>query len=77
MLCLICDETFPYRPGNWGGQHIPDYDLTVCTTCYQGNHDGWGGIGEPKILAHLKAKGVAVPARNAKGLLPRDGTAGS
>jgi hypothetical protein len=71
--CPICDETFRYGPDAYEGQYILAYEITTCSICYKGYWDGWGGFAEPVILAHLKAKGIEPPARNAKRLLPRDG----
>ena len=37
MRCPVCDATFPYRPNNWRGQHIPRYKIMVCNICYAAN----------------------------------------
>jgi len=72
MRCPVCDETFPYRPNNWGGHHIPRYKITVCNICYAANWDGWSDHFEPWLLNHLKAAGISPPPRNKAGRLPRD-----
>jgi len=41
-------------------------------TCWEANWDGWAPHLEAKVTARLKAKGLPLPARNAKGWLPRD-----
>ena len=56
----------------YDGKQIPRYSLDVCSTCYEGNWDGWTPHYESKILLHLKEKGLPMPERNDNGLLPRD-----
>lgn len=73
MRCFACGGEFQFGPHIYAGKHIPAYKVTVCTTCYSANWDGWAPVYEPEILKHLKAEGIVVPLRNAGGWLPRDG----
>lgn len=70
--CQMCGSEFQMGRGIYNGKHISRYDLDVCKTCYESNWDGWAPQFEPKLLAHIKEKGIAVPQRNEKGWLPRD-----
>jgi len=69
--CELCASSYQMGRHIYDGKHIPLYNLGVCKTCYEGNWDGWAPDAEVKILAHLKEKGLPVPTRNTKGLLPR------
>lgn len=72
MSCELCGKEFQYGPHRYDGQFIRRYQLTVCKTCFSGNRDGWAPHLEEKFLAHLKAKHIPAPARNAEGWFPRD-----
>jgi hypothetical protein len=70
--CFTCGQGYQYGPSIYAGEHLPTYDVAVCSTCYGANWDGWAPVHERKLLAHLVATGRPVPSRNAKGWLPRD-----
>lgn len=70
--CFMCGSKFRYGLHVYDGQHIPQYQITVCRLCYEGNWDGWAPHLEEKLLKHIKKKGLQVPKRNEKGLFPRD-----
>ena len=70
--CQLCGASFQFGPHNHNGKHIARYQLTVCSTCWAGNHDGWAPSFEPKFLEHLKTKGIAAPERNSDGWYPRE-----
>lgn len=70
--CFICGGQFKMGPHEYDGKYIKSYDISVCMPCYQGNWDGWAPPYEQKLLAHLKNKGLSIPARNSKDLLPRE-----
>lgn len=69
--CFTCGGEFQFGPHVYDGRHIAAYDMTFCMGCYGGNWDGWAPRYEPRILAHLKDKGLEAPARNEGGYLPR------
>jgi hypothetical protein len=70
--CGVCNAQFQFGPHIYDGKHLSRYGLTVCSGCYSGNYDGWGPMAEKQLLAHLAAKGLPVPERNAAGWLPRE-----
>jgi hypothetical protein len=70
--CGLCGAQFQFGPHVYDGKHISRYQLTICRSCWSGNHDGYGPAVEKQFLAHLKAKGIPVPARNADGWFPRE-----
>jgi hypothetical protein len=70
--CGLCGSKFQFGPHVYEGKHIARYQLTVCRACWLGNHDGWGPSAEAAFLAHLKAKGLPTPERNADGWFPRE-----
>ncbi len=72
FTCDLCGSQYQMGRHIYDGKQIPLYKLGVCNTCYQGSWDGWSPQDEPKILEHLKEKGLPVPKRNNNGLLPRD-----
>ena len=71
-LCFSCGQTFAFGQNAYHGRVVPKYQIMVCRQCYDANWGGWAPFVERKLLVHLKAKGLEVPARNAQGLLPRD-----
>jgi hypothetical protein len=68
--CGVCGSRFQSGRHIYDGKRLPEYDLGVCNICLDANRDGWALDIEPKILQHLKAKGLPVPKRNKNGLLP-------
>lgn len=70
--CQICGKEYQYGPQRYDGKYIRSYDLNACQSCYAGNRDGWGQRQEKVLLKHIEKKGIAIPERNEKGLIPRD-----
>lgn len=70
--CFFCGDKFNMANGEYDGEYIPRYKVSVCKPCYKGNWDGWGPSHEEKLLSHLQEKDILIPARNSKGWLPRD-----
>lgn len=73
IRCFACDKDFQFGPQRYAGSHIAAYNISVCSTCYAGNWDGWGPLVEPALLLHLDRERIPVPERNEQGWLPRDG----
>jgi hypothetical protein len=73
VKCEVCTSSFQFGPHLYDGKHIPAYGISVCSGCYAGNWDGWAPQFEEAVTVHLRAKGLPIPKRNAKGWLPRDG----
>lgn len=71
--CATCGRGFRYGPNRYDGKYIPTYKITVCSVCYQANWDGWAPQFEAAVTCKLREQGLPLPARNAKGWLPRDG----
>lgn len=71
-LCDMCGSSFQFGPHRYDGSHLARYDMTVCSTCWKSNWDGWAPHLEERILTHLNARGLSVPERNKAGLLPRE-----
>lgn len=69
--CGVCGGEYQQGPGRYEGHLLKLYGISCCDTCWHGNCDGWAPHYESRLLAHLEAKGLQVPARNVKGLLPR------
>jgi hypothetical protein len=69
-MCDICGARVQAGRHIYDGKRAPMYDLFACNLCRAEHKDGWGPDAEPKILAHLKAKGLPVPTRNERGRLP-------
>jgi hypothetical protein len=71
--CDLCGERFQYGPVAYFGTYVPAYQVMVCHRCYAANWDGWALKLDETVTRNLKAKGLRIPERNTKGLLPRDG----
>jgi hypothetical protein len=71
--CDLCREDFQYGPVAYFGTYVPAYQVIACNRCYGANWDGWAPNLEERVTRSLKAKGLRIPERNPKGLLPRDG----
>jgi len=71
--CAVCGSRYQHGPHRYEGHALKLYGkIFCCDICWRGNHDGWAPDHERVLLGVLKEKGLSVPARNAKGLLPRD-----
>lgn len=70
--CDLCGKEFPFSNGRYHGQRLPHYEMILCSSCHAGNHDGFAPHREAAFEAHLARHGIELPARNAKGLYPRD-----
>ena len=71
--CDLCREEFQYGPVAYFGTYVPAYHVMVCNRCFGANWDGWAPGLEETVTRTLKAKGLRIPERNRRGLLPRDG----
>jgi hypothetical protein len=77
--CFFCGKQFERdnhvyhgSPIAYRGKLVGRYMIEVCDGCYASNSDGWMPPFEATLLAHLTEKGLPIPDRNEKGLLPRD-----
>jgi hypothetical protein len=71
--CEVCDRKYQNGPHRYEGHRLELYgNVFCCDVCWNGNHDGWAPQCKQKLLQRLRAKGIPIPKRNAKGLLPRN-----
>jgi hypothetical protein len=70
IQCGLCGTSFPFGPHRYDGKYLPHYELHVCRTCLDSNWDGIASHHEEKLVAHLKNRGIPLPARNANGGYP-------
>lgn len=70
--CDLCGTEFQFGTSVYNGKHIPRYQINVCLPCYQRSEDGWAPADEEAVTRKLREQGKPIPARNAKGLRPRD-----
>lgn len=66
--CFLCEEDFPYSRGRFDGHGFPAWDIRVCGSCYRLNWDGIARHMHPRLMAHLKGRGVTLEL-NAQGYL--------
>lgn len=71
IKCFTCGQEILYNHHKYDGRNISTYGITVCDSCYKGNHDGRASQYEEKIIKHMKNEKYPAPKRNDKGLLPR------
>jgi hypothetical protein len=71
--CDLCGARFQYGPLAYFGTYVLTYQVMACNKCYAANWDGWAQSLEETVTRSLRAKGLRIPERNTKGLLPRDG----
>jgi hypothetical protein len=71
--CETCGQQVRFGPNVYEGKYIPRYQIMVCSGCYAANWDGWAPQFETAVTRKLLEQGQPIPARNAKGWLPRDG----
>jgi hypothetical protein len=70
--CEVCGQQFQFGPHVYNGRLIRTYQIMVCNGCYAGNWDGWAPHFEATVTRKLTEQGLPIPARNAKGWLPRE-----
>lgn len=70
--CAVCGTRFQFSNHQYDGKKCQGYNMMVCRSCYNGNHDGWALHHEERILEHLEEYGIEEPDRLENGLLPRE-----
>ena len=70
--CPLCAAHFKWGPHRFDGRKIEPYDIIVCNACWQRSWSGWGQPLDKGILQHLTERGLPIPERNERGLLPRE-----
>lgn len=71
-VCFLCRAQHPSHPGDYHFPFIKIYQFNICPGCYAANWDGYSPSYDGIIIDHLKAKGLPIPERNAKGWFPRE-----
>ena len=72
QTCDLCKAQYQHGPHRYEGHKLDLYDIMICTICWEGNWDGFNPIHEETLLKILEEKGLPIPKRNSKGLLPRE-----
>jgi hypothetical protein len=68
MIASCAISLFQFGPHTYEGQHIKSWGVEICDTCRRGNWDGIVPEQNPRLMEHLRAKGISI-ALNPKGLL--------
>ncbi|HAV49724.1 MAG TPA: hypothetical protein DCX75_05945 [Brevundimonas sp.] len=66
--CFLCRQPFRFGAHIYDGRGIGDWGVTFCRTCISGNHDGIVLESHPRLVAHLKERGIEIRL-NARGWL--------
>jgi hypothetical protein len=73
ITCDVCGSLYQHGAHRYEGHKLSLYGgIFCCNTCWVANWDGWAPKYEGVLLKQLEAKCIAVPNRNAQGLLPRN-----
>jgi hypothetical protein len=74
--CILCQKPFQFGPHVYNGRHIAEWDTQICDSCVKWNWDGVVPERHPRLMEHLREKGISVHL-NARGWLdvpPRQGS---
>lgn len=69
--CDLCGTSVQMGRHVYKGRNWTNYQMFVCNICHESNWDGIAPVREAAFERHLKAKGIPLPQRNAKGWYPR------
>ena len=58
--CFLCEKGFQFGPHRYNGRAVPLWDIGVCDPCFVGSHDGLNPKQYPKLIRHLREKGIAM-----------------
>ena len=71
--CDVCGSRYQHGPHRYEGHKLHLYGgIFCCSSCWEGNWDGWVPHYEGVLLRCLEEKGLPVPKRTSEGLLPRN-----
>ena len=70
--CELCGAGFRYGSGAYHGHYISRYQMIVCRGCSNAIWGEWSFEHEPRLMEHLKNRGLPIPARNRSGRIPQD-----
>jgi hypothetical protein len=58
--CFLCTQPFQHGPHVYG-KYIRQWDIEVCSTCYNGNRqDGIVLAQHPHLVEHLNTEGIKI-----------------
>jgi hypothetical protein len=66
VTCFLCRSEFQFGPHRYAGKPIKAWDMMVCEGCLSANWDGIVPRTYPHLVAHLKARSIALTT-NANG----------
>jgi hypothetical protein len=58
--CFLCQRPFQFGPHVYNGRHIAAWDVQICESCLRGNWDGIVPAQHPRLIQHLKDKGIPI-----------------
>jgi hypothetical protein len=58
--CFLCQQPFRFGPQVYRGRRMPEWDVMVCSDCYDFSWDGIAPSVRPHLVSHLESKGVPV-----------------
>ncbi len=67
--CFLCRKPFEFANGVYDGRSINPWGIRACRICTSSNWDGLVPDQHPRLIEHLKAKGIPIEL-NARGWLP-------
>lgn len=67
--CFLCSRPFQFGPHVYAGRSIKAWDIIACDICTSSNWDGLVPQQHPRLIAHLKERGVEIRL-NEEGWLP-------
>jgi hypothetical protein len=64
--CFLCQRQFKFGRGAYHGRGVRAWGISICQTCENVNHDGLVPGSHPRLVEHLKSKGIEI-RRNKSG----------
>jgi hypothetical protein len=66
--CDLCERKVHFGRNRYDGRYVGSWGVHICNSCLSCNWDGIVPFSHPRLMDHLKSRGVAVML-NAKGWL--------
>lgn len=66
--CFLCARNVQVGRHRYDGRMVPAWGIFICNNCRSGNWDGIVTTSAPRLIDHLKSKGIEIKL-NAKGWL--------
>ena len=58
--CFMCKKQYQSGPQIYTGRTIKAWEINVCDACHSGNWDGIAPETHPRLIAHLRKRGIPV-----------------